>query len=292
MVWHSDGSPPLTTDVAWAEPLTGDRQHELYLTWSLFLATMLGTMGLPHVLVRFYTNPDGRAARRTTLIVIGLVGLFNLGPVVLGGLGRHWAPDLVGSDQADSVVLLLPERMLGGTAGTLLSALVVAGAFAAFLSTASGLTIVVSGTVAQDVLRGGVSAFRLAALPAVGVPFALDVIADELPVADVVTLAFAVSASTFAPLLVLGIWWRRLSTVGAAAGLIVGALAAGSAVVITMTTGTHSGWPGAVLTQPAAITVPLAFAVMITVSLLTPRHIPVDVRRTMVRLHVPEALRG
>ncbi len=82
------------------------------------LATFLGTMGLPHVVVRFYTNPDGRAARWTTVWVLALLGLFYVLPPVYAGLGRLYAPDLVGTGRADSVVLELPGRMVGGSAGT------------------------------------------------------------------------------------------------------------------------------------------------------------------------------
>src|SRR4051812_3227019 len=81
----------------WARPLSGagGRDHPLYSTYSLILALFFGTMGLPHVLVRFYTNPDGRAARRTTLIVLGLLGAFYLLPTVYGVLARVYTPDLL-----------------------------------------------------------------------------------------------------------------------------------------------------------------------------------------------------
>src|SRR5439155_9114240 len=69
-----------------------DAQHGLFATYSLILATFLGTMGLPPLLVRFYTNPDGAAARRTTLVVLGLVGLFYLFPTLYGVLGRVYTP--------------------------------------------------------------------------------------------------------------------------------------------------------------------------------------------------------
>ena len=74
----------------WAEPLSraGGRDHPLYATYSLLLALCFGTMGLPHVLVRFYTNPDGRAARRTTVVVLALLGFFYLFPPVYAVLGR------------------------------------------------------------------------------------------------------------------------------------------------------------------------------------------------------------
>ena len=172
-------------------------------------------MGLPHVLVRFYTNPDGRAARRTTLVVLCLLGGFYLLPTIYGALARVYTPDLLLTGRTDTAVLLLPERLVGGTAGQLLTALVTAGAFAAFLSTSSGLTVSVAGVLSQDVLRGSVRDFRLAAALAVSVPFLLSFGASSLAVADVVGLAFAVAASSFCPLLLLGIWWRGLTDVGA-----------------------------------------------------------------------------
>jgi Na+(H+)/acetate symporter ActP len=273
----------------WAQPL-GFREHPLYTTYSLILATFLGTMGLPHVLVRFYTNPDGRAARRTTLIVLSLLGLFYLFPTVYGALGRVYAPDLLFTARTDAVVLLLPGRLVPGLAGDLLFALVTAGAFAAFLSTSSGLTVSVAGVLSQDVLPGGVRSFRIAAVLAVAVPLALAAAAAGLAVASVVGLAFAVAASSFCPLLVLGIWWRRLTAHGAAAGLLVGGGLATTAVIVTVVTGQREGWAGALLAQPAAWTVPTAFLVMIIVSLATPRAIAPSVRRTMVRLHTPESV--
>ncbi|MEV6493689.1 cation acetate symporter, partial [Actinoplanes sp. NPDC051633] len=130
----------------------GDRS--LFATYSLILATFLGTMGLPHVLVRFYTNPDGASARRTTLVVLGLVGLFYLLPTLYGVLGRIWTPQLLMTGRTDAVVLMLPEAALGGGhLGRLLGALVTAGALAAFLSTSSGLLTSVAGVVFTDVLR-------------------------------------------------------------------------------------------------------------------------------------------
>ncbi|MFG1956650.1 cation acetate symporter [Nonomuraea sp. NPDC049028] len=289
MAWRADGAPAVSAaDAAtWQVPLAGGKEYGLYSTYSLILATFLGTMGLPHVLVRFYTNPDGRTARRTTLVVLSLLGAFYLLPALYGWLGRLYVPELVGTD---AVVLTLPERMVGGTLGDLLTALVTAGAFAAFLSTSSGLTVSVAGVIAQDLLKGSVRSFRAATLMAVAVPLALALWARALPVADVVGLAFAVAASSFCPLLVLGIWWRRLSTTGALAGLLVGGGLASAAVLATITGGPYDGLAGALLAQPAAWTVPIAFAVMVSVSFLTPHRVPAGVARTMVRLHTPEDL--
>jgi Na+(H+)/acetate symporter ActP len=280
------------TNTDWARPLAGTTSHDhpLYAIYSLVLATFLGTMGLPHVLVRFYTNPDGRAARRTTLLVLILLSGFYLLPTIYGALARLYTPDLLITGQTDSAVLLLPGRLIGGAPGELLSALVTAGAFAAFLSTSSGLTVSIAGVLAQDVLPGlrGVRAFRVATVVAVATPLVLSLFATRLPVADAVGLAFAVAASSFCPLLVLGIWWRGLTAAGATAGLVSGGGLAVLAVVVTVATDARTGWLGSLLAEPAAWCVPLAFIVMIAVSRATASSRPPGVSRAMARMHVPE----
>jgi cation/acetate symporter len=293
-VWHNDGSPNpgAVAGPVWSTPLAGP-DHPLYRTYSLLLALLFGTMGLPHVLVRLYTNPDGRAARRTVLAVIGLLGAFYLFPPIYGALGRIYAGNLLTGD-TDAMMLLLPQQMLGSPAGELVSALLTAGAFAAFLSTSSGLTISVAGVLSQDLLRGrfraSVSGFRVGAALAVAVPAALSLLGIRTGLADTVGLAFALAASTFCPLLVLGIWWRGLTRLGALAGLVVGGTLASTAVLLTMAGQVTGGWPETLLAQPAAWTVPLAFAVMVLVSLATRGSRPSGVNPIMVRLHAPEGL--
>jgi cation/acetate symporter len=277
---------------SWFLPVGRD-SGGLFAIYSLILATFLGTMGLPHVLVRFYTNPDGAAARRTTLVVLGLVGLFYLFPTLYGVLGRVYAPQLLLTGQTDAVVLILPAAALGqGVTGQLLGALVAAGAFAAFLSSASGLLTSVAGVLSTDVLgRGSVRDFRISAIVAGIVPLALALRVSELDVSLVVGLAFAVAASSFCPLLVLGIWWRGLTDLGAAAGVLAGGGAAAAAVLLTVFGHAGAGWTASLMSYPAAWSVPLAFAVMICVSLATRRRIPSAVGLTMLRLHAPDRLR-
>ncbi|MET8297517.1 sodium/solute symporter [Streptomyces sp. NPDC005180] len=278
----------------WSDPLSGGgREHRLYATYGLILATFLGTMGLPHVAVRFYTSPDGRAARRTTLVVLGLLGVFYLLPQVYGTLGRIYAPELVLTGDADAAVLVLPERMLGGLLGELLGALLAGGAFAAFLSTASGLTMAVAGVLHQDVLpRRGVGSFRLAVAVAMAVPLAGAFVTSQVPVADAVGLAFAVSASSFCPLLVLGIWWRGLTPPGAVAGLLTGGGAALGAVVATRSGLVPRGWGHALLAWPAVWSVPLGFLTMVGVSLATRSRVPAGTAAALARLHLPEDVAG
>jgi len=290
--WRGEGSPTANLhDAAWVEPMQGP--HATYLAYSLILATFLGTMGLPHVVVRFYTNRDGRAARRTTLAVLAMLSGFYLLPTLYGVLGRVFASDLIADGRTDAVVLELPRRVLGSTGGDLLTALLCAGAFAAFLSTSSGLVVSVGGVIGQDLLGrrfDGVTAFRLAGVVAVVVTLVLTLLSSGLAVAHAVELAFAVAASTFCPLLLLGIWWRGLTAAGAVAGMVVGGATSTCAVVWVMVGGAPTGWAGAVVAQPALCTVPLAFATMTLVSLATQHRLPRHLGRTMVRLHTPEAL--
>jgi cation/acetate symporter len=291
IVWRHRGAPDPFGGAGATLLAASAQPHPLYTTYSLVFATVLGTMGLPHVLVRFYTNPDGRAARRTTLAVVALLGLFYVWPPVYAMLGRLYAPDLVAMGAADTVVLVLPQRMVGGLPGELLGSLVTAGAFAAFLSTASGLTVSVAGVISQDFLHGGVRSFRIGAVAAAGVPAVLAmVVGQSINLASAVGLAFAVAASTFCPLLILGIWWPRLTVLGALAGLLVGATGALLAVVVTYLDLAGTGWLATLFAQPAAWTVPLAFLAAVAVSLLTPARVPHDSALALLRLHAPEDL--
>jgi cation/acetate symporter len=156
----------------------------------------------------------------------------------------------------------------------------------------------VAGVISQDLLRQrswfagrGVAAFRAATGLAVVVPLLLALLSRDLSVATTVGLAFAVAASSFCPLLLLGIWWRRLSDVGALAGLVVGGGLTTAAVLLTVVGGGapfEAGWPAALLARPAAWSVPLTVLTMVVVSLRTPHRVPAGVNRTMVRLHTPE----
>jgi cation/acetate symporter len=195
--------------------------------------------------------------------------------------------------QTDAVVLLLPTAALGGgAAGQVLGALVAAGAFAAFLSTSSGLLTSVAGVLSTDVIgTGSVRDFRVSAIVGGLVPVALAIRSGQLDVSQVVGLAFAVAASSFCPLLVLGVWWRGLTDVGAAAGVLAGGGAALAAVITSLIGPPLTGWPAVLVQQPAAWSVPLAFAVMAIVSMATRRRVPSNVGMIMLRLHAPDALR-
>ncbi|CAN7201570.1 cation acetate symporter [Knoellia sp. LjRoot47] len=300
-LWLRSGAGLPSVSDAWSLPFSPKSadDHPHYRTASMMLALCLGTMGLPHVLVRYYTNPDGVAARRTTVSVVALLGVFYLLPPVYAVLGRVHLPSLPAGVRSDTIVLQLPERVVSGLGGDVLTAMLAGGAFAALLSTASGLAMSVTGVLHQELLRPqlsrltggdafGFGGFRLAAVGAVLVPFVVARYVEQIGIATTVGFAFSLAAATFAPLLMLGVWWRRLSRVGAVAGLVVGAVAATTAALTTFVAGPLDGWPGALLANPAAWCTPLAFATAVIVSLATPASVPRDTARVMVRLHTPE----
>ncbi|MHB8692984.1 MAG: sodium/solute symporter [Solirubrobacteraceae bacterium] len=284
---------------AWSRPVGGGGASSPLLVYSLLIATFLGTMGLPHILVRFYTNPDGNAARSTTVRVLGLLGMFYVFPAFYGALGRSLTPQLYVTGQTDDVVLRLPQAAWPGTVGTALGALVAAGAFAAFLSTSSGLLVSLAGTLSHDVwpriareqptgVVGRRQRFRLAAAGAIIVPAALALLARSVDISVLVGWAFALAASTFCPLFLLGIWWTGLTARGAAAGMIVGMTIATAAIFTGLALGEPESGAGALLVQPAMVSVPLAFAAMVIGSKRDPRR-PRPAAE-MLALHAPEGL--
>jgi cation/acetate symporter len=303
-------TPPSSTS-SWLAPfgpLAGGSGQPMLFTYSLIVAILCGTMGLPHILVRFYTNPDARSARRTALLVLVLVGLFYLWPPLYGVIGRLRAPELYTGDLTDSVVLLLPRQVGPRLVGDTLAAITAAGAFAAFAATLSGLLISLAGAIGHDIygrwLRPAASgparsrAFRTGALVAGSAAALLGLLVENFDISVLVGWAFAIAASSFFPLLVLGIWWRGLTTLGAALGAAAGGLAATLAIVTTMLTAAsppladvlvHHSALAVVLAQPAIVTIPLAFAVMVGVSLARPGP-PGGVAAKMVQLHIPDRL--
>ena len=205
---------------------------------------------------------------------------------------RHPRPDLrrrpAGRRNADATVLLLPERILGGTAGDLLAALVSGGAFASFLSTSSGLVVSLAGVISQGLFHGTVRGFRIATVLSCTVPLLLALATGSNALAGSVGAVFAFTASTLCPLLLLGIWWRGLTSAGAVAGMVAGALACGTALLSAAAFPALPPLADDLFTQPAAWTVPLAFAVMVGVSRATRPRGEDAIDRVMARLHTPE----
>ena len=272
----------------WQRPLLDldDQGYPLLGTWAILVATMLGTMGLPHVLMRFHTSPDGRAARRTAAITVALLGVFYLFPGVYGVLGRVLVPELYVSGATDTVVVELPSRVDSGWVGALFTALLTAGAFAAFLATSLGLVLVMSGALAYDLMPGGLRRLRLTVVFVSGAMVLLALRSAQFDAGVLVTWGFTVAASTFCPLLVLGIWWPRLTAAGGIAGVLTGLIASSGSILFALNGPALHGWVAILVRQPAPWAVPLAFGVMALVSLRG--RPPSWSSAAMLRLHLDE----
>ncbi len=284
------GGAALPGSAAWQRPLLdgGGSGHPLLATWSVLVATALGTMGLPHVIVRFHTSPDGRSARRTAAITIALLGSFYLFTAVYGLLGGVLLPELYLSGATDTAVVALPGRVDGGGAGVLFTALLTAGAFAAFLATSLGLVLAMAGAVAHDLMPGSLRRLRLTALAAAGVVVLIALPASRVDIGALVTSGFAVAASTFCPLLVLGIWWRGLTTRGAFVGMAVGLASSAGVMGASLVLRPEPGLAAVLLGQPALWSVPLAFLTMVAVSWRD--RPPPGAESAMLRLHLDESV--
>jgi Na+(H+)/acetate symporter ActP len=301
--------PNAQNNKKWIEPygtLTGKHGYPLLYTFSLIIALVCGTAGLPHILVRFYTNPDGRAAKRTTFWVMILLGIFYVFTPVWGTLGRADLPTLLANNKTDSVVIALPGALENKLLGQILMGITSAGAFAAFMSTFSGLLVSMSGAFAHDVYgkiihpeatpAQRLRAFQVAAVLVGVVAMGLGLLVESFDIALLVGWAFAIAAASYFPLLLLGSWWRGLTVQGAASGMLIGGTLSLLAIVTFMALDKKVfAWDAAPLTkalleQPAIWGVPLSIAVMVVVSLATRRSVPPDINLKMLRLHAPEGM--
>ena len=225
------------------------KPYSLLYTYSLIIALVCGTAGLPHILVRFYTNPDGVAAKRTTMWVMILIGVFYVFPPVYGVIGRSLTPELydaVGAKGTDKVVLELPTLLAGKNhplLGSILSGITCAGAFAAFMSTFSGLLVSMTSALAHDVYgrmlkpkstpEERLSAFKWAAVIIGAVSIGLGMQVEALEINFMVGQAFAIAAASYFPLLFMSVWWRGMTMKGAATGMLGGGLTALAAITLT-----------------------------------------------------------
>jgi Na+(H+)/acetate symporter ActP len=308
---------PLTTKAAKAANLSADeaKPYSLLYTYSLIIALVCGTAGLPHILVRFYTNPDGVAAKRTTMWVMILIGVFYLFPPVFGVIGRNLMPELyagVGAKGTDKIVLELP-RLLNeryGVLGSILSGITCAGAFAAFMSTFSGLLVSMTGALAHDVYGRMLNPkstatermrmFKIFAVMVGAVSVVLGMQVEPFQINFMVGQAFAIAAASYFPLLFMSAWWRGMTMKGAATGMLTGGTLALAGITLTSFSdlkwlpldGFWAAHPllRILCEQPAIWAVPLAITLMVVVSKLTAKEVPADIRMKMLVLHAPEKL--
>ncbi|WP_309673230.1 sodium/solute symporter [Gemmatimonas sp.] len=264
---------------------------------SLGMALMFGTAGLPHILMRFYTVPDARTARRSVFIATGLIGLFYLMTFVLGfGAMVLVTPESIKAiDAGGNMAAPMLAELLGGRA---FLGFIAAVAFATILAVVAGLALSGAAAISHDiwasVIRKGhpkpgeeIKVARIATVVLAVVAMILGIAFKGQNVAFMVGLAFAIAASANFPALVLSVFWRRTTTAGAASSMIVGAtstlvlIALSPAVQIDLLHHATAIFP---LKNPALVTIPLSFATGILVSLLRPnpaseaRHEAIETR--------------
>ena len=250
---------------------------------SLGLALMFGTAGLPHILMRFYTVPDARAARQSVFWATGLIGFFYLLTFVLGFgamvLVGHDA--ILAADKGGNMAAPLLAEVLGGK---VLLGFIAAVAFATILAVVAGLTLSGAAALSHDlwvsVVRGGdapgseqLRVARVASVFLGVLAIALGLLFKGQNVAFMVGLAFALAASGNFPALVLSIFWRGLTTAGAVAAIVTGTITALVLIVLSPTIQIdilHHEQAWFALRNPALVSMPLAFIVAVLVSVLAP----------------------
>lgn len=251
---------------------------------SLGMALILGTAGLPHILIRFYTVPTAQDARKSVIWAMVLLGIFYICITVVGyGANVIVGPETIAaSDPGGNMAAPLLALYLGGGPGTIggeiLMATIAAVSFATIVAVVAGLVIASSGAFAHDIYtnvikRGQATEkeqFRVARITATVVgalSIVIGILAKGMNVAYLVVLAFAIGASANLPVLLLSLYWRRFNTKGAVAGMIAGM---GTAVLLVFigpnVLGEHAVFP---LENPGIISIPVGFLASILVSLWT-----------------------
>ncbi|MFI1220489.1 MULTISPECIES: cation acetate symporter [unclassified Streptomyces] len=250
---------------------------------SLGIALVLGTAGLPHILIRFYTVPTAKAARKSVNWAIGIIGAFYLMTIVLGfGAAALLKPgDIIASNKAGNTAAPLAALEIGGgsgsTGGAILLAVISAVAFATILAVVAGLTLASSSSFAHDiyanVIRRGkatekeeVRAARWATVAIGVVSIGLGALARDLNVAGLVALAFAVAASANLPTILYSLFWKRFTTQGALWSIYGGLT---SSVLLVLFSPVVSSKPSSMfpdvdfawfpLENPGLISIPLGF---------------------------------
>jgi cation/acetate symporter len=243
---------------------------------SLMIALFLGTASLPHILIRYYTVPSQRAARKSTVVAIAAIGFFYILTLFLG-LGAMTNSTINPLDNNMSAPLLAESF------GTFLFAMISAIAFATVLGTVSGLIIAASGAVAHDLLdrfagrikndKQKVVAGRLAAVVVGAVAILLGILFQGVNVSFLVGLAFAVAASANLPAIIMMLFWKRTTSKGMIASIIVGIVLSVGIILFSPTAwelyGLNPADAPLPLKNPGIVSIPASFIAIYLVSKLT-----------------------
>ncbi|MFC3884614.1 cation acetate symporter [Bacillus songklensis] len=243
---------------------------------SLNLALVLGTAGLPHILIRFFTVKDAPTARQSVVYATWIIGFFYIMTIFLGfGAAAFVGYDnIIAANAAGNMAAPLLAQVLGGD---FLFAFVSAVAFATILAVVAGLVLSAASAFAHDfyshIIRRGQAtekeqmvAARLASVGVAIISIILALFAQKMNVAFLVALAFAVAASANLPIILLTIFWRRFNTAGAVTGMLVGLFS--SLILVAISPNVWNPEPGVAilvgeaifpLTNPGIVSIPLGF---------------------------------
>lgn len=217
---------------------------------SLGMALVLGTAGMPHILMRFFTVPTAQAARKSVIVAMFIIGSFYILTTLLGfGAAIHVTPQGIKSiDAGGNMAAMMLAKQLGGEfspfLGDLLLAFLCAVAFATILAVVSGLVLAASAAIAHDiyvnVIKDGhadqkeqVFAARATSFAVGACGIVIGIAAEKQNVAHLVALAFAVASSGNLPVVVLSLFWKKFNTAGVIAGLVVGTIASVGLVMVS-----------------------------------------------------------
>jgi cation/acetate symporter len=217
---------------------------------SLGMALVLGTAGMPHILMRFFTVPTAQAARKSVIVAMFIIGSFYILTTLLGfGAAIHLSPQGIRTvDAGGNMAAMMLAKTLGSEfspfIGDLLLAFLCAVAFATILAVVSGLVLAASAAIAHDiyvnVIKDGhasqseqVFAARTTSFVVGAVGIIIGIAAEKQNVAHLVALAFAVASSGNLPTVVMSLFWKKFNTAGVIAGMVVGTVASIGLVMVS-----------------------------------------------------------
>lgn len=243
---------------------------------SLMLALFFGTAALPHILIRYYTVPSQRDARKSTIVAIAGIGFFYILTLYMGlGAMTHGVLDMGSSNMS--------APLLAKYFGVGLFSIISAIAFATVLGTVSGLIVASSGAVAHDLMdrfmnlkltdKGKVRAGKISAVVVGAIAIMLGILFKGMNVSFLVGWAFAVAASANLPAILMLLFWKKTTAQGIASSILVGIVAALTIILLSPDMYIRYGLDPATapipLGNPGIISIPLSFLTLIVVSLMT-----------------------
>jgi len=244
---------------------------------SLMLALFFGTAALPHILIRYYTVPSPKDARKSTIVAIVSIGFFYILTLYMGlGAMTHGVLDMESSNMS--------APLLAKYFGVFLFAAISAIAFSTVLGTVAGLIVAASGAVAHDVMTnylglkmtdsGQVKAGKIAAACVGVIAIILGIIFKGMNVSFLVGLAFAIASSANLPSIMMMLFWKRTSAMGISCSIFVGMTSAIGLILLSPSMWERYGYVATAapfpLDNPGIVSIPLSFLTLIVVSLIMP----------------------